>query len=60
MGSLNPDADSIYELYPEPSPIFEPGTVWKDILLSPSRPSIQLELKTVIKKLEEHNKADLK
>ncbi|KAK4795425.1 hypothetical protein SAY86_013419 [Trapa natans] len=58
VGSLNPDAGSIYELYPDLSPIFEPGSVWKDIQLSPSRPSVQLELYSAIKKLEAYKKTD--
>lgn len=58
VSSLNPEAGSIYDLYPDPSLIFEPGSVWKDIYLSPSRPSIQLELKSAIKKLEEYNKSN--
>ncbi|KAK7344024.1 hypothetical protein VNO77_13223 [Canavalia gladiata] len=52
IGTLNPEADSIYELYKEPSPITEPGSVWNDIALSPSRPSDQNELKESIQKIE--------
>ncbi|KAJ4722602.1 P-loop containing nucleoside triphosphate hydrolases superfamily protein [Melia azedarach] len=50
--TLNPDAESIYELYTDPNPIDEPGSAWSDIALSPSRPALQLELKTSICKIE--------
>ncbi|KAL8162756.1 hypothetical protein V2J09_014245 [Rumex salicifolius] len=53
LSSLNDDAESIYELYKQlPNPIYEPGSVWKDIVLHPSRPDVQLQLKTAIQKLE--------
>lgn len=52
VGSLNEDASSIYELYKKPSPACESGSVWKDIVLSPSRLTIQQELKYCIKKVE--------
>ncbi|KAG5078291.1 hypothetical protein JHK82_056986 [Glycine max] len=52
LGSLNAGADSIYELHKEPSPIMEPGSVWNDIVMSPSRPSDQKELKESIQKIE--------
>ncbi|XWS13776.1 hypothetical protein CRYUN_Cryun36dG0067300 [Craigia yunnanensis] len=55
VSNLNPGADSVYELYKEPSPVDEPGSVWKDIVLSPSRPSIQLELKAYIQRIETSN-----
>ncbi|TKY51881.1 ATP binding kinase [Spatholobus suberectus] len=50
--SLNAEADSIYELYKEPSPIMEPGSVWNDIVMLPSRPSDQKELRETIQKIE--------
>ncbi|KAF5452726.1 hypothetical protein F2P56_027694 [Juglans regia] len=52
VSSLNAEAESIYELYAHPSPIFEPGSIWKDLVLSPSRPSLQLELRARILKNE--------
>ncbi|KAL2325115.1 hypothetical protein Fmac_024173 [Flemingia macrophylla] len=52
IGSLNAEADSIYELHKEPSPIMEPGSVWNDVVLIPSRPSDQKELKETIQKIE--------
>ncbi|KAI4369674.1 hypothetical protein MLD38_018091 [Melastoma candidum] len=50
---LNANAESIYELYPEPSPIFEPGSVWNDVILSPERAGIVSELKAKIKQIED-------
>ena len=55
VSNLNPGADFVYELYKEPSPVDEPGSVWKDIVLSPSRPSIQLKLKASIQRIETSN-----
>ncbi|KAA8548754.1 hypothetical protein F0562_000438 [Nyssa sinensis] len=46
VSSLNDAADSIYELYPNPDMICEPGSVWKDMILLPTRASLQQELKT--------------
>ncbi|EOY05907.1 P-loop containing nucleoside triphosphate hydrolases superfamily protein [Theobroma cacao] len=55
VSSLNPGAESVYELYTEPSPVHEPGSVWKDIVFSPSRPNIQVELRTCIQRIEKSN-----
>lgn len=52
VGMLNEDAESIYELYKHPNPNSEAGSVWKDIVLSPSRLTIQRELKYSIQKVE--------
>ncbi|ESW16065.1 hypothetical protein PHAVU_007G126100 [Phaseolus vulgaris] len=52
LDSLNPEADSIHELHKEPNPIMEPGSVWSDIVLSPSRIHVQEELKESIQKIE--------
>ncbi|KAL2535736.1 P-loop containing nucleoside triphosphate hydrolase superfamily protein [Forsythia ovata] len=52
VGWLNDEADSIFELYRRPNPAFEAGSVWKDIVLSPSRLNIQKELKYSIQKVE--------
>ncbi|KAJ7977292.1 P-loop containing nucleoside triphosphate hydrolases superfamily protein [Quillaja saponaria] len=52
IGRLNEDADSIYELYKHPNPACETGSIWKDIVLSPSRLNIQQELKYSIQKVE--------
>jgi hypothetical protein len=50
--SLNSEADSICELYKEPIPIMECGSVWSDFVLSPSRSSVQEELRESIHKIE--------
>ncbi|WJX12048.1 hypothetical protein P8452_02587 [Trifolium repens] len=52
VARLNEDADSIYELYKHPNPTCEAGSIWKDIVLSPSRLNIQQELKYSIQKVE--------
>ncbi|XP_073119649.1 calmodulin calcium-dependent NAD kinase-like isoform X2 [Henckelia pumila] len=51
--NLNDEAECIYELNKlDPDQINKPGSVWKDIVLLPTRHSLQLELKTVVKKIE--------
>ena len=50
--SLIEKADSIYELYNNPNPIYGSGSVWHDIVMSPSRVNIQKELKHSIQKIE--------
>lgn len=53
LSSLNSDAESIYELYMQnPSLILEPGSCWKDFVLSPARPSLQQKLRAIIQKIE--------
>ncbi|GFZ04808.1 P-loop containing nucleoside triphosphate hydrolases superfamily protein [Actinidia rufa] len=52
IGRLNEEANSIYELYKRPNPAYAVGSVWKDIILSPSRLNIQQELKYSIQKVE--------
>lgn len=52
VGRLNEGADSIYELYKNPHPAYQSGSVWKDIVMSPSRLNIQKELKYSIQKVE--------
>ncbi|XP_062019228.1 calmodulin calcium-dependent NAD kinase-like isoform X1 [Rosa rugosa] len=52
VASLNDRATSIYELYKNPNPACQKGSVWKDIVLSPSRLNIQQELKYSIQKVE--------
>ncbi|XWS76304.1 hypothetical protein CRYUN_Cryun01aG0164400 [Craigia yunnanensis] len=52
VGMLNEEAESIYELYKYPNPACEAGSIWKDIVLSPSRLNIQQELKYTIQKVE--------
>lgn len=53
LSSLNYKAESVYELYMQnPSLILEPGSFWKDIVLCPSRPSLQQKLRDTIQKIE--------
>lgn len=52
VSTLNDKAESVYELYGDPNPIFKPGSLWKDIVLFPSRASIQLELRNSLQKIE--------
>uniref|UniRef100_M4DYQ9 Zeta toxin domain-containing protein n=1 Tax=Brassica campestris TaxID=3711 RepID=M4DYQ9_BRACM len=52
VGRVNENAESIYELYRRPNPACEAGSIWKDIVLSPSRFNIQQELKYSIQKVE--------
>ncbi|KAK7270314.1 hypothetical protein RIF29_23367 [Crotalaria pallida] len=52
VARLNEDANSIYELYKHPNPACKAGSIWKDIVLSPSRVNIQQELKYSIQKVE--------
>ncbi|KAK7278460.1 hypothetical protein RJT34_23489 [Clitoria ternatea] len=51
IGSVNAEANSIYELHKEPC-IMGPGSVWNDIVLSPSRFNDQKELRVSIQKIE--------
>jgi len=52
IGRVNIEADSIYELYKEPSLIMEPGSLWRDIILSPSRSNAQKGLRESIQNIE--------
>ncbi|KAK4258100.1 hypothetical protein QN277_007596 [Acacia crassicarpa] len=52
IGNLNADADSIYELYKPPSPALAEGSMWDNIVLSPSRETDQQVLKDSIQKIE--------
>lgn len=52
VGRLNDEANSIYKLYKRPNPAYAAGSIWKDIVLSPSRLNIQQELKYSIQKVE--------
>ncbi|KAL4291494.1 hypothetical protein GQ457_14G004190 [Hibiscus cannabinus] len=55
VSKLKPGAESIYELYEDPSPLEEPGSVWKDVALKPSRTAIVSELKASIQRIENSN-----
>lgn len=52
LSNLNPDAESVYELYPNPNPFSEPEPILKEIALTPSRVQSQKELRSAIQKLE--------
>lgn len=52
VSNLNPDAESIYELYSDPSLLSQPGSVWTEIVIVPSRPEVQRKLNDTIKKIE--------
>ncbi|KAJ4844595.1 hypothetical protein Tsubulata_011016 [Turnera subulata] len=55
VSNLNANAESVYDLYPDPSPVFEPDSVWNEIVMSPSRPTIQSELKISVQNIEKPN-----
>ncbi|KAF6173469.1 hypothetical protein GIB67_027164 [Kingdonia uniflora] len=52
ISTLNEDAESIYELYENHDPASDNGSVWKDIVLSPSRAFLQHKLKIAIRRVE--------
>ncbi|CAF1923669.1 BnaC05g02390D [Brassica napus] len=52
VSNLNPDAESINELYTDPNVLSKPGSVWNDIVLAPSRPKLQKQLTDAIRKIE--------
>lgn len=49
---LNVDAASIHELYPGGVTVCGSGSIWNDMVLSPSRVSVQSELKATIQAIE--------
>ncbi|XP_021770467.1 uncharacterized protein LOC110734616 [Chenopodium quinoa] len=52
ISELNEEADNIYELYKDPNPACQDGSIWKDIVSSPSRLNVQQELKYSIQRVE--------
>ncbi|CAO2826549.1 unnamed protein product [Amaranthus hypochondriacus] len=52
VADLNEDADNIYELYKRPNPACQDGSIWNDIVSSPSRVNVQQELKYSIQRVE--------
>ncbi|OVA05318.1 Zeta toxin domain [Macleaya cordata] len=52
LSMLNEDADSIYELNQNQDSEYEAHPIWKDIMLSSSRASLQQELKIAIQNVE--------
>lgn len=55
---LKEEAESIYELYEgdDVLSLQSPGSVWKDMVLIPTRSTLQQELKTAILKIENRGK----
>ncbi|KAL1535743.1 calmodulin calcium-dependent NAD kinase-like isoform X2 [Salvia divinorum] len=49
---LNEEAESIHELYKDPTIMYEAESVWNDIVLHSTRASLQLQLQTAVKKIE--------
>ncbi|KAL9227398.1 hypothetical protein vseg_003089 [Gypsophila vaccaria] len=52
LSELNEDAESIYQLHKDRTPLTHPGSPWKELVLSPSRPDFQTRLKSIISKCE--------
>ncbi|CAO2826727.1 unnamed protein product [Amaranthus hypochondriacus] len=52
LGDLNEEAESIYQLHNDHTPLYNSGSVWKEMVLSPLRPNIQMDLKAAILKSE--------
>lgn len=48
LGDLNEEAESIYELHTDQTPLSHPGSAWKEMVLSPLRLNIQMDLKAAI------------
>lgn len=58
VSNLNDNAESVYELYTDqPDLVYQQGSVWRDVVLLPSRSSLQSELKIAIQKMEKHSEA---
>ncbi|KAL5712275.1 hypothetical protein ACHQM5_014465 [Ranunculus cassubicifolius] len=53
VSTLNEDADSIHDVYQHEGKSSESGSVWTDIVLSPSRADIQQQLQNAIKKADD-------
>lgn len=52
VSGLNSEAESVYQLYGGPEKLHQPGSVWNDNILTPSRSGLQLELRNVIMNIE--------
>lgn len=50
LSSLNDEAECIFELHTDESPLTQPGSAWKEHVLSLSRPNVQSQLKDAILK----------
>jgi len=56
VSSLNAEAESVYDIYNHSTPLSELSSVWKDIIFSPARASLQLELRDCIQRNENPKK----
>ncbi|KAJ8558052.1 hypothetical protein K7X08_004818 [Anisodus acutangulus] len=54
--NVKEEAESIYELYEEDDVLSQSASVWKDMVLLPTRSTLQQELKTAIVKIENRAK----
>lgn len=52
VSEIEPDAESIYQLHKDLTVLYRPGSVWNDVVLSPSRFTIQRELRLAIQRIE--------
>ena len=52
LSDLNEEAESINQLYSDHTPLYNSGSVWKEMVLSPLRPNIQMDLNAAILKSE--------
>lgn len=53
ISKLNENANSVYELYQDATNVLnEKSSIWKETVLSSSRPSVQMELKASIQSIE--------
>ncbi|URE04867.1 Zeta toxin [Musa troglodytarum] len=52
LSKVNEDANSIYELYPQEDSSSGSGFIWDGMVMSPTRESIQQELKAAIERIE--------
>lgn len=50
--SLNDESESIYDVYSDPNAICRSGSIWSDKIMSPTRSSVQDELRNIIRKIE--------
>ncbi|XP_074315778.1 calmodulin calcium-dependent NAD kinase-like [Silene latifolia] len=48
LGQLNDEAQSIYQLHSDTTPLTHHGSAWKELVLSPFRPNTQAQLKSTI------------
>lgn len=51
LSKLNEDADCVYELYPQADMTCRSCSIWNNVVMAPSRPHLQHELKIAIQKI---------